>query len=298
MSPAAISEVVKEVEAARGGSFQFFSGDQKQIGWLPEWHRHPQTLIEWPKVHWSRLQDLGESDVKWLWETARFGLAYKIVRAYWLTGNTDYAETFWELLESWRAENPPNCGVHWMCGQECSIRVLALCFALFGLLDAPATTPERVAALLETLADHGERIEGNLSFAISQKNNHSVNEALALWTLGTLFPMLRTASRWQDKGRKLLELEARRQIYDDGSYVQHSLNYQRLILQSYAWAIRLGELSGAPFSSALIQRYGKAARFLYQLTDETSGGAPNYGSNVENCNRVINIKIAKKPKTR
>ncbi|MGH9928231.1 MAG: alginate lyase family protein [Pyrinomonadaceae bacterium] len=279
LSSAAISEVVKEVEAARSGTYRFFSGDSLQLTWPPEWHRHPQTLIEWPKVHWSHLQDFGESDVKWLWETARFGLAYKIVRAYWLTGNSDYAETFWQLLESWRAENPPNCGVHWMCGQECSFRVLALCFALFGLLDAPATTPERVAMLLETLAAHGERIEGNLSYAISQKNNHSINEALALWTLGTLFPMLQAASRWQDKGRKLLELEARRQIYDDGSYVQHSLNYHRLIVQSYTWAIRLGELSGAPFSSELCERYSKAARFLIQLTDETSGGAPNYGSN-------------------
>lgn len=279
LSPAAVSEVVKEVESARFGRYQFFSGNSLGLEWPPEWHRDPETLKEWPRVHWSRLQDMGETDVKRLWETARFGLAYKIVRSYWLTGNSNYAETFWELLESWRDENPPNCGVHWMCGQECSFRVLALCFALFGLLDAPATTPERVAMLLETLAAHGERIEGNLSFAVSQKNNHAINEGLALCTLGTLFPMLRPASRWKSKGRRLLEQEARRQIYDDGSYVQHSLNYHRLILQSYAWAIRLGELSDRPFSTELYKRYGKAARFLYQVTDETSGRAPNYGAN-------------------
>ena len=272
-------ELVNEVEAARRGEFLFFSHQRRAVGWPPAWHLHPETQEEWPAVHWSQLPDMGRSDVKWLWELGRFGIAYAIVRAYWQADGPQTAETFWQMIESFREENPPNCGVHWMCGQECSFRVLAWCFALFGLLEAPATTPERVARLVEMLAAHGERIEGNIGLAISQKNNHAVNEALALFTLGICLPMLRPASRWEARGRAVLERESRRQIYDDGAYTQHSINYHRLILQSYAWAICLGEVCGRPFSARVQDRYRRAAKFLYQLTDAESGRAPNYGSN-------------------
>ena len=275
----AVTDILREVDEALGGSFRLFSGDEVHVGWPPSWHRHPITLEELPRVHWGRLSDASSPDVKWLWELGRFGLAFTIVRAYGLTGDTRYPEAFWQLVESWRHENPPNTGVHWMCGQECAFRVIAWSFALFGLLDADATTATRVATLVEMLAAHGERIEGNLPYALSQKNNHAVNEALALWTLGALFPMLAASSRWEAKGRRLLEQEGRRQIYADGAYVQQSLNYHRLILQSYAWAIELAAGQGRPFSSDLRARYRQATWLLYQLTDELSGGAPNYGSN-------------------
>jgi Heparinase II/III-like protein/Heparinase II/III N-terminus len=272
-------ELGREVAEASAGKYRFFSGDFCETGWPPRWHRHPHTGDEWPRDHWSRLPDLPGSDVKWVWELGRFGLAYGLVRASWLTGDPQPAEMFWELVAAWRAENPPNCGAQWMCGQECAVRVLAWCFALFAFLDDPATRPERVAGLVEMLAAHGDRIAGNLRYAVSQKNNHAVNEALALWTLGTLFPFLPRAAAWERIGRRTLEREARRQIYADGAYVQHSLNYHRLMLQAYAWALRLGDLSDRPFSDALRDRYGRAVRFLYELTDLASGKAPNYGAN-------------------
>jgi asparagine synthase (glutamine-hydrolysing) len=272
------AELMKEAEDARRGRFRFFFGEVFETGNPIDWHRHPVTGERWPRAHWSRLSDRVSSDVKWIWEAGRFGFAYTLVRAYWLTKDDSHAETFWQLAESFRRDNPPNAGAHWMCGQECAFRSLALCFALFALLDAPSTTSERARMMIEMLASHGERIEGNIDFAILQKNNHAINEALALWTLGVAFPFLRSSRRWERRGREILEREAARQIYDDGSYIQHSMNYHRLILQSYSWAIRLGEIAGREFSSALRDRVARASLFLYQLTDQ-SGRASNYGSN-------------------
>jgi heparinase II/III-like protein len=275
----AAAEIIGEASAARSGVFRFFSHKEVALGWPPAWHRHAETGIEWPKTHWTCLPDMGDSDVKWLWEAGRFGFAYSLVRAYWLTSDNTHAETFWQLIESFKRENPPNCGAHWMCGQECALRSLAWCFALFGFLDAVATTPERAASLIEMVAAHGERIETNVGFALLQKNNHAINEALALWTIGAMFPFLASSSRWKAKGREILEREAARQIYDDGSYIQHSMNYHRLILQSYSWAIHLGDLCDRQFSTSLRERFSRATDFLYQVTDEQSGRAPNYGSN-------------------
>ncbi len=272
----ALGRVVVQVERERLGGVA-------EAAVIPDWHRHPHTGEVWPLAPWTRLSDFGGADVKALWEPARFAVAYDLVRAAWIaestTGVTGAGETFWRLVESFREANPPGLGVHWMCGQECAVRVLAWCFALHAFADDPATTPERAGRLLEMLAAHGARIEANLAFALSQKNNHGINEALGLWTLGLLFPGLHGAERWKRRGRALLESEGLRQIYPDGSYVQHSLNYHRLILQSYAWALRLGDLAGRPFSAALRERVGRAAQLLLALTDRESGRAPNYGSN-------------------
>lgn len=278
VSAPAAGRLVAQATALQQGLFEFF-GSTHRISCPDEWHSHPITGCDWPRRHWSELDDADASDVKWLWEPARFGAAYALVRAFWLTGDAAHAETFWRLVESWRAGNAPNVGVHWMCGQECSYRAIAWIFAMFALLDATASTPARIAMLIEMLAVHGRRIETNLDYAKSQKNNHAVNEGLALWTIGTLLPFLDRSGTWERLGRNLLESEAARQFYDDGAYVQQSLSYHRLVLQSYAWALLIGNAIGRPFSEALATRYARSARLLYELCDGVTGALPNYGAN-------------------
>lgn len=271
--------LVASADAVRSGNWPFFASATRAVGWPPRWHKHPQTGEVWPNTHWSKLADLGGSDVKWLWELGRFMPVYALVRAYWLTGDATHAETFWQLVESWRAANPPNQGAHWMCGQEATFRLIACLFGLCAFLDAPATTEARLVALLEMLAAHGARIAGNIGYALAQKNNHGVNEALGLYLLGTLFPVLPASARWAALGSKLLLREAQRQIYPDGAYIQQSMNYHRLVLQSYALALRVSELSAKPLPTELYALYRRAAHWLWQVTDAVSGQVPNYGSN-------------------
>ncbi|MCK6478939.1 MAG: heparinase II/III family protein, partial [Planctomycetes bacterium] len=227
----------------------------------------------------GRLPPRGGIDVKRFWEPARFPAAYAAARAWRHRGDAGPAEEFWRAVAAFRAANPPNLGPQWMCGQECAIRVLAWTTALFALRDAPGTTGERAAALLETLAAHGDRIEANIGYAVLQKNNHGVNEALGLFTLGSLLPFLAAAPRWEALGRAVLEAEVERQFLGDGSYVQHSVNYHRLVLQSGALGIRVGEAAGRPLSAGFRARIAAGARWLAALVDPATGAAPNHGSN-------------------
>ncbi len=230
-------------------------------------------------IHWSRIDEHAYGDIKLVWELSRFTFAYDLVRAYLRTNDARYAETFWRLVEDWRQYNPPNTGANWRCGQETSFRVMAWCFGLHGFLNAEATTPERVAMLAGMIAVAGRRIEANLSYGLSQRNNHGVSEATGLWTIGLLFPELRRAAHWRTLGAKYLEALGRDLIYDDGAFVQHSTNYQRVMLHDYLWALRLGDLNGYPLSAELRQRVGRGAEFLYQLQDAGSGQVPFYGQN-------------------
>ena len=114
------------------------------------------------------------------------------------------------------------------------------------LLDAQATNPKRVVRLAEMLALSAYRIESNIGYALSQSNNHGISEGVGLWTIGVLFPEFLQAGKWRELGRKVLEEEGRKLIYDDGAFAQHSMNYHRLMLHDYIWSLRLGELNRQP----------------------------------------------------
>ena len=262
------------------GVFSYFAHLPVEIGFPPSWHRNPLTGQQTPQdLHWSQIPDFGFGDIKVVWEPNRFGFVYALVRAYWRTGEERYAELFWQLVEDWCIKNPPQQGANWKCGQETSFRVMAWCFGLHGFLGCLATTAERVAMLAQMIAVSGQRIEANISYALSQRNNHGVSEGIGLWTIGILFPEFRSAAKWRAKGREVLETLGRELIYDDGSFSQHSANYHRLMLHDYLWGLRLGELNNQPFSKELQERIAQACLFLYQLQDEETGRLPCYGQN-------------------
>ncbi len=262
------------------GESRYFEHTTVAAGTPPDWHANPLTGGRTAADrHWSLIGDFGSGDIKVIWEASRFGAVYALVRAYWRTSDERYAELFWQLVESWRRHNPPQWGPNWKCGQETSFRVMAWCFGLYGFLGAEATTAERVWMLAQMMAVSGGRIRGNLAFALNQANNHGISEGMGLWTIGTLFPELRRSSEWRKVGRRVLEQEGRTLIYDDGAFSQHSVNYHRLMLHDYLWALRLGDLLGAPFSQELKRRVATAGEFLYQIQDEVSGQVPYYGQN-------------------
>lgn len=262
------------------GKLCYFNRILIQTGFPPDWHNNPLDNKRAPSdIHWSQLGDFDYGDIKIIWEASRFGFAYTLVRAYWRTGDEAYAELFWRAIEDWRQQNPPQRGVNWKCGQETTFRVMAWSFALYGFFNSPTATAWRVAMLTQMIVVSGQRIEANLGYALSQKNNHGVSEGVGLWTIGMLFPELRLAAKWRETGRRVLEQLGRELIYDDGAFVQHSVNYHRLMLHDYLWALRLGDIHNTPFSDELQERVAKAGDFLCQLQDKESGRVPYYGQN-------------------
>jgi asparagine synthase (glutamine-hydrolysing) len=262
------------------GVFRFFERQEINLGCPPDWHRNPVTGDDYPPDrHWSEIGDFAAGDIKYVWEPSRFAWVYPLVRAYWRTEDERYPRLFWELVDDWRRMNPPQQGVNWKCGQEIALRVMACCFGLYGFADSPEMTAERVGRLAQMLAVSGERIAANLSYALSQQNNHGISEATGLWTLGLLFPEFAAAPLWRRIGREALEAQCRKLIDEDGAFSQHSVNYQRVMLHACLWALRLGDLHGQPLSDELRDRVGRAGTFLWHLQDEATGRLPRHGAN-------------------
>ncbi len=260
------------------GQFPFF-GYSVNAGFPPDWQRNPVSFTQAPGRHWSAIDEFAMEDIKQWWELNRFSWVFWLGRAYLQTRDERYPEAFWNLVESWIAQNPPNWGVNWLCGQEASFRSMALCFGFYAFRKAASSVPGRVALFLSLLAAHARRIDAFHEYAHSQKNNHAISEGVGLWTIGLLFPELRDSERWKNRGKRIVEDEVRRQVYPDGSYIQHSTNYHRVFLQDLLWALRLGERNGDPFPSGVFLSFRKAVQLLHELTDPETGFAPNCGAN-------------------
>jgi len=272
--------VCRQADRILSGEWPFFSHHWLRIGFPPDWHLNAldgERVDD--RVHWSRLDLAAIHDVKFVWEPNRFSVVYVFARAYGARQDERYAEGFWKLIEDWASKNPPNQGVNWASGQEAAFRAMAWCFGLFSFFSSPSSTPERVFKLVRMIEKHGERLAGFIEYAISQRNNHGISEAGGLFTIGILFPQLRRAREWLESGRQLIIRQIQEQIDDDGSYVQHSFNYERLMLDDVVWAFRLGELNEQCFPSDSYELVAKAARFMLRFCDQKTGRMPNCGGN-------------------
>lgn len=275
-------KIVLQADEVLKNRFKYFFDKNYDLGPGPDWFLNPATgKRAKPDFHWCDIDlfDPDVGDIKFIWEVSRFGWVYTLARAYSATGRQKYAEKFWSLFESWLKANPPNMGPNYACGQECAIRLMAMCFAFYALANATASTVERKIKLIATIAFHAERIEKNIDFAISTQTNHSLTESAGLYTVGLLFPEFEYSENWAKLGKKVLTNEGLKQIYPDGSYIQHSMNYHRLMLQDFLYVLRLAQLNNDSFSVELKQQVQKAGCFLFDMQDEVTGGVPNYGAN-------------------
>ncbi len=275
--------VMQIADDALDGRILFFSKWQAELGCPPNWLLNPVSEVEYPgDLHWTRIPDLNEDmgDIKYIWEASRFPQAFYFARSYALTGDERYPEGFWSQFESWVKANPTELGPNWRCSQEIALRSFAWLFAFYAFKESKASTEDRVALMLKYLWYNAWHIENNLWYALRcVRNNHSLSEAAGMFTIGKVFPFFPEAERWRRKGFEHFVSEAMWQIYSDGTYVQHSSNYSRLVVQLFTWCTQIARANEQEFPDRVNERFRRLLSFLRSLQDEETGRLPNYGSN-------------------
>lgn len=258
------NKLITEADEIIMGKFRMFGGELVDI----------KLSGDWESAHWVNFED-GKiklaGDIKFIWEPARFGWAFILGRAYHLTQDNKYAETFWKYFETFSESNPVNIGPHWMNGQEVALRLMAFSWAYHIFEAAPASRPERSAALLQSIAEHAARIPITLVYARAQNNNHLVTESAALYTAGL---MLKNKT-WRALGWKWFNWALQHQISGYGEYIQHSVNYQRVMLQTTLW---VNFIKQDVFPATSSQALSRSAHWLFSLLDSATGSTPNLGS--------------------
>jgi len=264
------------------GIYIFFSSEKIDLGTAYNWITNPDTGYRYDITkHWSEIQDLSSEagDIKYVWEKARFSYLYDIIRHDY-HNDSDQAAFVFSEIEDFIEQNPINLGPNYKCSQEISLRILNWTFALYYYKNSEFLTSERFDTIVNSIYWQLHHVYHNINFSrIAVRNNHAITETLMLYLSGLLFPFIPETKKWSKLGKKWFEQEIAYQIYDDGTFLQFSMNYHRVAIQLLTWGIRLSELHKDAFSDVVYTKAKKSLAFLEASQDPVSKQLPNYGSN-------------------
>jgi len=232
------------------------------------WNYDPTTGVEAPRTYWTGINFLDPQvvgDVKVVWELSRFQFVFDLGKAFALTGDDRYAQTYFELFEDWHLKNPPGTGMNWCSGLELAFRAISWVWGHYLFLDADSYSPRIAWELLRSLVIHARRIEAYLAY-FTAPNTHLLGEALGLFYVGLFLPELPEAEKWKRLGTKILVAESEKQIRPDGGHFEQSAYYHRYALDFYQQFIILCDLNGLDLPGDFRDRIEKMAEFaLYAM---------------------------------
>lgn len=247
----------------------------------PDWSVNPLTgqRVAAPERNWWRIPDFDPAvgDIKLIWELSRLDWVLAFAQRA-RQGDNESLVRLNTWLTDWCARNPPYRGPNWKCGQEASIRVMHLAMAALILGQVRNAEP----CLIDMVRLHLKRIAHTLHYAMAQDNNHGTSEAAALFIGGSWLAVLGLpeSERWARTGNRLLESRAARLIGPNGSFSQYSLNYHRLMLDTFCMAEVWRRHLGLPaFSANWQSRVLAATEWLRHMVNAINGDGPNVGAN-------------------
>jgi len=236
-----------------------------------------------PFAHWTEAeaaQVINDStDIKTTWEPARFNWVFPLVRAYMLFGSEVYAQQFWHLFDEFTETNLFNSGLNWCSGQEVALRMMALVFGGSVFRNSKSASPEKLSMLLASIYLHAKRIPPTLVYARAQNNNHLLVEAVGLYCAGSFFRDLPVGEKWQKLGFKYFNQAIQDQISENGVYIQHSLNYHRLMLKISLWMNLFIKQNDATLPLHIQKKLSLATEWLLEYLEPANGQVPNLGHN-------------------
>lgn len=247
----------------------------------PDWLANPLTgqRVAASERGWWEIPDFDPAvgDIKLIWELSRLDWVLAFAQQA-CQGNNESLSRLNVWLADWCTHNPPYKGPNWKCGQEASIRVMHLAMAALMLGQVRNAAP----GLKNLVHLHLQRIAPTVQYAMAQDNNHGTSEAAALFIGGSWLAAsgLAEGEHWARTGRQWLENRAVRLIGQQGSFSQYSLNYHRVMLDTFCMAEVWRWHLGLPaFSKRLQSRALAATEWLRHMVSPLNGDGPNVGAN-------------------
>jgi len=156
-----LSTLIKQADEIVAGRVRLFGGEAVALALTP-----PGDLSHWTKYEQGSKGERekgssgsrgegeqgGRGDIKFIWEPARFGWAFTLGRAYYLTNDERYPEAFWRYLELFQQANPVNRGPNWVSAQEVALRLIVFAFAAQIFSRSLHSTATRISQLATSIA--------------------------------------------------------------------------------------------------------------------------------------------------
>ncbi len=283
--PAEVLEVIQQADNIRLHHFRLLGYDDFDYGAEIDWHldrvhdkRAP--LEPWFKIPFLEFAAVG--DHKITWELNRHQHLVTLAKAWLLSKDEKYVRELISQWHSWIKANPYPLGINWGSALEVAFRSLSWIWVDQMLGDAPGYAELR-AELLPALAFHGRYIERYLSTYFSP-NTHLLGEGVALFFLGTLYPQIAAAARWQQTGWKVVLQAAQRQVRPDGVYFEQSLHYHVYALDFFLHSRLLAAKNGLGIPA----EYDATLSKMLSVVQALSQAGPPEGFGDDDGGRVFN----------
>lgn len=264
------------------GEIKFFNSTWFKINDDYDWRTNLETGFRYPLKHWSKINDFDKDagDIKYVWEPSRFSWALEIVRLDKHEG-TDHSEFIFSRMDYWIESNPVNLGPNYKCSQEMSLRIWNWAILLDFYANSETLSAQRLKAYRESISGHLDHIFKNILFSrIAVRNNHAITETGVLFLSRWLFPYVPNVEKWSKKAEKWFYEEIEYQIYPDGTFLQFSMNYHRVVVQTLTGIISMALKNNYELNKVVFDRGYASIRFLYScMGNDDLGLLPNYGQN-------------------
>jgi hypothetical protein len=273
-----INDLEEKARRIVAGRFDLLGLTDLSFGDPVDWHLEPMSGRRAPLVHWSEIDYLNADvagDKKIIWELNRHAYFSTLGRAYLVTNDEMFAQTFAAHLESWMDANPPKIGINWASSLEVSFRLIAWLWAIHFFKNSPHLSPSLFARLWKFIYIHARHLETYLSTYFSP-NTHLTGEALGLFYVGTLLPEFRRAERWREKGAEILLRALGRHVRPDGTYFEQTSYYHRYTTDFYTHFLLLARANNHPLPSTVEEKLKLLLDHLMFIT-RPDGTTPFYG---------------------
>ena len=243
--PASAAQIVASAEKICRHRFDLLGFSDLDYGSEIDWHldivhgkRAPR--VPWFKVGYLDFDQVGDSKITW--ELNRHQHLVTLAKAYRMSGKQEFAEEVVRQWRHWQQENPYPIGINWASSLEVAFRSLSWIWAFFLLDGSPVMTTDLRRDWVKALAVNARHIDTYLSTFFSP-NTHLLGEGVALFFIGTLFPGLKPAARWKQRGWNVVLDAAREQVFSDGFYFEQTTYYHVYALDFFLHARVLAVLN-------------------------------------------------------
>ncbi len=217
------------------------------------------------KVEWL------QGPIEWTHVLSRFGYWEDLGRAYWGTGKSVYARDFVDLLEDWIASNPVPVKVSNERGPhgsvwrtlEAGIRGQSWFDAMEFFMDAPEFDAEAKYLMTRSLVEHANYL--NAWVTTFRQGNWQVSEASGLATIAIMFPELKAASSWRERGLHFLVEHMQRDVEPDGMHWELTPGYHTWVMNEFLKISLLGKVNEIEMPG-LLERHEKMFEALQKIS--------------------------------
>lgn len=257
------------------------SGSASKLGRL--WLVDPISGKSWPGrdtfcFDVSYRHERHRGDIKYVWELNCLQFLHPVIALIARDRNEGLQNWAFDVIRGWSGENPPFRGPNWVSGIELALRLVSVALLVSAIPEGDIGSHDR-RLIRQLVAAHGYWLERYPS-RFSSANNHLIAEGLGLFLAGLLVPDLSRARAWVGHGRKVLEKEAERQIFDDGVGAEQSPTYTAFSVEMLVFAQLVGRAYGLPLAPVVDERLAAVASCLKTFMDE-GASVPRIGDDDE-----------------